>query len=106
MAMLPGDEREIVLDEGGFMREPDKWNRDIAKILAERQGISTLSEEHWRAINYLRGYYLEFRIPPPVAKLRKETGLNLEHICKLFPAGLSRGACKIAGLPRPPGLYP
>ena len=36
--MLPTSEREIPLDEDGFMQEPHKWDRDIAKIFAERQG--------------------------------------------------------------------
>jgi TusE/DsrC/DsvC family sulfur relay protein len=91
MGVSPTSESNIVSDEDGFMQEPDKWNRDIAKILAERQGVGALSEVHWMVINYLRDYYLEWRIPPPVAKLRKETGLNLKRICTLFPAGLSMG---------------
>ena len=58
------------------------------------------------ARNCLRDYYIELRMTPPVVKLRKETGLNLERSCKLFPAGLGMGTCKVAGLPRSLGLYP
>ncbi len=97
---------DVMLDEDGFMREPNTWNTSIAKVLAEDQGIPNLSEDHWKAINYLRDYYFRFHIPPPVAMLRKENGFNLKHVYELFPSGLAESACKIAGLPRAPGLYP
>lgn len=98
--------RDIVLDEDGFMQEPDKWNRGIAKILAEGEVTANLSEDHWRVIDCLRDYYLKFGVPPSVAKLRKDTGFNLKRICEFFPSGLGKGAVKIAGLPRPSYLYP
>ena len=68
--------------------------------------MDNLSSEHWKVINCLRGFYQKFGAPPPVKKLCRETGLNLKQIYDLFPAGLSRGAIRIAGLPRPQGLYP
>ncbi len=98
--------RDIMLDEDGFMREPNTWNTSIAKVLAEVREIPNLSEDHWKVINSLRDYYFRFNSLPPVAMLQKETGFNLKCIYKLFPSGLAKSACKIAGLPRAPGLYP
>lgn len=94
------------LDEEGFLRHPDIWNENVAQLLAQEEVPEGLTEEHWRVIKHLRDYYLEFGIPPPVAKLRKDTGFNLKRIYGLFSSGLGKGAVKIAGLPRPPGLYP
>jgi TusE/DsrC/DsvC family sulfur relay protein len=82
------------------------WTRDIAQLLAREEVPKGLTEEHWKVISCLRGYYLKFGVPPPVAKLQKDTGFNLKLIYALFPSGPGKGAVKIAGLPRPPGLYP
>jgi dissimilatory sulfite reductase related protein len=38
-----------------------------------------------------------------VRLLCKETGFKLKYIYELFPSGPARGACKIAGLPKPTG---
>ena len=51
----------------------------------------------------LRGYYLEFGVAPMIRKVVKETGFQLKHIYELFPTGPAKGACKLAGLPKPTG---
>jgi TusE/DsrC/DsvC family sulfur relay protein len=75
----------------------------VAKALAETEGIADLTEDHWKVINYLRQYYQQFGIAPMIRKLCKETGFTLKQIYDLFPSGPAKGACKIAGLPKPTG---
>ena len=75
----------------------------MAKALAETENVSEMTEEHWKVVNYLRDYYLEFGIAPMIRKLCKETGFKLKQIYELFPSGPAKGACKIAGLPKPTG---
>ncbi|GFN23243.1 MAG: TusE/DsrC/DsvC family sulfur relay protein [Thermoanaerobacteraceae bacterium] len=94
---------EIEVDEDGFIQDPDKWNEAVAKALAETEGVTELTEDHWKVINYLRQYYLQFGIAPMIRKLCKETGFTLKQIYDLFPSGPAKGACKIAGLPKPTG---
>jgi len=38
-----------------------------------------------------------------VRKICKNTGLKLKYIFELFPSGPAKGACKLAGLPKPDG---
>jgi tRNA 2-thiouridine synthesizing protein E len=38
-----------------------------------------------------------------IRKLCKETGFTLQQIYELFPSGPAKGACKLAGLPKPTG---
>jgi tRNA 2-thiouridine synthesizing protein E len=38
-----------------------------------------------------------------VRKLCKETGTDLKKMYVLFPSGPAKGACKVAGLPKPTG---
>ncbi len=100
-AMLGGQEIEI--DEDGFIQEPEKWNKEVAEDLAKAENAYPMGEEHWRLVNYLRDYYIKYEIAPPVRMLTKQTKLDLKRIYELFPGGPAKGACKIAGLPKPTG---
>jgi len=94
---------KIEVDEDGFMMEPDQWDEAIAKALATTEGVDELTEDHWKVVNYLREYYLQFGVAPMIRKLCKETGFKLKEIYDLFPSGPAKGACKVAGLPKPTG---
>jgi dissimilatory sulfite reductase related protein len=95
--------KEFQVDEDGFIQDPTQWNDEVAKGLAEQEGIKELTEDHWKMIRYLRGYYLEFGVAPMIRKVTKDTGFNLKQIYQLFPTGPAKGACKLAGLPKPTG---
>ncbi len=102
MAILAGKEMEV--DEDGFIQDPDLWDEAVAKDLAKKEeGIEEMTDEHWKLVHYLRNYYLQFKIAPMVRKVCKETGLDLKRIYVLFPSGPAKGACKVAGLPKPTG---
>jgi len=99
---------EIEVDEDGFIQEPEKWNKEVAEDLgkieaAYAQGDDHMSGDHWIIVDYLRNYYLEFGIAPPIRMLTKKTGVDLKTIYQLFPKGPAAGACKVAGLPKPTG---
>ena len=94
---------EIEIDEDGFIQEPDKWSRDVAEDLAKTENASPMGEEHWKLVNYLRDYFIKFGIAPPIRMVVKQTGLDLKKIYLLFPGGPAKGACKVAGLPKPTG---
>ena len=95
--------KQFDVDEDGFIQDPSQWDDTIARALAEQEGIKELTEEHWKIIRYLREYYLQFGIAPMIRKLCKETGFQLKYIYQLFPTGPAKGACKLAGLPKPTG---
>jgi TusE/DsrC/DsvC family sulfur relay protein len=93
----------IPLDEDGFIEEPDKWNEDVALALAKTEGVDELTEDHWKVVKFLREYYLEYEVAPMIRKLCKGSGFKLKQIYDLFPSGPAKGACKVAGLPKPTG---
>ena len=103
MATLTLGGKEIEIDEDGFIQDPTLWNEGVAADLAKTEGVDSLSEDHWKVVNYLREYYLEFNMAPMIRKLCKSTGFKLKVIYELFPSGPAKGACKIAGLPKPTG---
>ena len=94
---------QIEVDEDGFIQNPDKWSEELAAAIAKTEEVDDLTEDHWKVINYLREYFQEFGIAPMIRKLCKDTGFQLKYIYELFPSGPAKGACKIAGLPKPTG---
>jgi len=103
MPVLEIEGRKYEVDEDGFLQDPTIWNDQVARDLAKTEGIEELTEDHWKVVNYLRNYYLQYGIAPMIRKLCKETGFSLNKIYELFPSGPAKGACKVAGLPKPTG---
>jgi TusE/DsrC/DsvC family sulfur relay protein len=95
--------KELDIDEDGFIQEPDKWDKAVAEDIAKTEEAYPMSEDHWKVVNYLRNYFLEFEIAPPIRMVTKQTGFDLKTIYRLFPGGPAKGACKVAGLPKPTG---
>ncbi len=93
----------VEVDDDGFMVDPRRWNKQIARVLASTEGIDVLTDDHWAIMNYIREYYAEYGVAPMVRKLCKDTGFKLKEIYTLFPSGPARGACKVAGLEKPTG---
>lgn len=94
---------ELKVDGDGFLQEPGLWNRDVAEEFARIDGIGGLSEKHWEIITYIRDFWQESDMAPTVRSLCKQSGLKLKEVYQLFPKGPARGACRIAGLPKPDG---
>jgi dissimilatory sulfite reductase related protein len=94
---------KIDVDDEGFMEKPEEWNNEIAAALGSTEDITELTDDHWKVINYLREYFLQFGLAPMIRKLCKDTGYNLKQIYELFPSGPAKGACKVAGLSKPTG---
>ena len=95
--------KEIDIDEDGFIQEPDLWDENVATDLAKTEGVEAMGEDHWKLVNYIRDYYAKFGIAPMVRKLCKDCDFKLKYIYEMFPSGPAKGACKVAGLPKPTG---
>jgi TusE/DsrC/DsvC family sulfur relay protein len=103
MALIELGGKQIDVDEDGFIQDPANWDEAVAKSLAATEAVEELTDDHWKVVNYLRDYYLEFNMAPMIRMLCKSTGFKLKQIYELFPSGPAKGACKVAGLPKPTG---
>jgi len=104
MPFIAGKGKKLEVNEEGFLVNPQEWDKETAELLArEEEGIQELTEDHWAVVKYIRDYYLEKNLAPMVRKVCKTTGFQLRYIYELFPSGPAKGACKIAGLPKPDG---
>ncbi len=91
------------VDEDGFIDDYTNWSEEWVQYVKTEEGIDELGEEHRLVIKTLREYYEKNGIAPMVRVLSKVTGFKLKHIYELFPSGPGKGACKMAGLPKPTG---
>lgn len=95
--------KNIVFDAEGFMSEPTLWDDSVAAAIALEEGIDEMSEKHWAVVRFIRGYWQQEDLAPSVRMLCKESGVSVREVYKLFTSGPARGACRIAGLPKPDG---
>jgi dissimilatory sulfite reductase related protein len=104
MASIDVNGKKLELSEEGFLVDPKQWDDAVAVILAKsEEGLDSLTDEHWAVIRFIRGHYQETNLAPMVRSICKTTGLQLKRIYELFPSGPAKGACKLAGLPKPDG---
>lgn len=88
-------------DDKGYLKDFQAWTRELAGELAAREGIEELTSDHWKVIDFLRQYQSAHGVAPMIRVLCRETGFSLKEIYTLFPNGPAKGACRVAGLPRP-----
>lgn len=104
MTIIEANGRKLSLNEEGFLTNPKEWDEQVAEALARsEEGLESLTPEHWSVISFIRQHYLENNLAPMVRAVCKSTGLPLKRIYELFPSGPAKGACKLAGLPKPDG---
>ncbi|PIE68935.1 MAG: sulfite reductase [Deltaproteobacteria bacterium] len=103
MAMVEYEGKQFDVDEDGFLLNFEQWCPEWVDFVKESEGIKEISDEHQKVIDFLQDYYKKNGIAPMVRILSKVTGFKLKHIYELFPSGPGKGACKMAGLPKPTG---
>jgi TusE/DsrC/DsvC family sulfur relay protein len=104
MSQIVVNGKAYELNEEGFLAHPEEWTEEVAAVLAKaEEGIESLTGEHWAVVRYIRQYFRENNLAPMVRKVCQTTGFPLKQIYELFPSGPAKGACKVAGLPKPDG---
>jgi tRNA 2-thiouridine synthesizing protein E len=92
-------------DAHGYLVDLNTWTEEVAKEIAEEEGVS-LTAESFKLINFLRGEYINNNANQPnernmVKGLKDdwEGKLTTKELYTLFPKGPAKQAGKIAGLP-------
>ena len=93
----------LELDADGHLAHASDWNEEVARGLAKEEGIGTLTENHWKVINFMRTVFAEKGDAPSIRRLTKESGVDTKLLYELFPKGPAKKAARIAGLPKPKG---
>jgi TusE/DsrC/DsvC family sulfur relay protein len=100
VSMLTHTGVTIDVDDDGFLRRPEQWNEEVARLIAAENGIEQLTDCHWHVINFMRNEFLETGFVPRSLHLIER---HLETPCRDLVAlfgGLDPPltAAKIAGV--------
>ena len=97
--------KTIDTDANGFLANPEDWSEDLARHIAEKEGIE-LTDKHWDVINYLRDEYLNNGGNQPntrtiVKAMSDKWGKRLQQkdVYDLFPLDPSKQGGRVSGLP-------
>ncbi|MDX1397703.1 MAG: TusE/DsrC/DsvC family sulfur relay protein [Oceanospirillum sp.] len=105
--MLTIDNKQIQVDDEGYLENLADWQPEVAEQIAREEGLE-LTEAHWEILNLLRQFYQEFELSPAMRPLVKYIGINLDkdkaksiYLMQLFGESPAKMASKLAGLPKP-----
>ena len=94
----------IDIDHEGYLLEPSDWNKDVARVIAEKEGID-MTDDVWEVVMFVRDYFETNQCIPEhrrlLQALRKKHGkekATRKYVYNMFPYGYGQQACKIAGM--------
>jgi TusE/DsrC/DsvC family sulfur relay protein len=96
-------DREIHVDDDGFLTEYDEWDEDLAATLATNIGIGELTDDHWAVITFLRSDFQEQGETPTLRRVSTIGGIPTKNLFQLFPKKPARKMSYVAGLQKPKG---
>ena len=95
----------IETDANGYLSNIEDWSEDVAKVIAEQEGVS-LTEKHWDLINFLRDEYINNGGNQPNTRnivkamsAKWDEKIAQKDVYELFPKDPSKQGGRIAGLP-------
>ncbi|NNF39490.1 MAG: TusE/DsrC/DsvC family sulfur relay protein [Gemmatimonadetes bacterium] len=91
----------VSLDADGFLTDPADWSREVAEAMADHVGIGTLTDEHWRVLDFCRTDAQGGGSAPGLRRITKELDIPPGDMYRLFPKGPGTLAARLAGLKKP-----
>ncbi len=89
-------------DEGFLVNKTD-WSKDLAVEIAQEEGITELTDEHWKVIDFSRANAEASGAAPTLRQITQGADVTTKILFKLFPKGPAKKVAKIAGLGKPEG---
>jgi tRNA 2-thiouridine synthesizing protein E len=102
MSTLELEGKSVELDEAGYLKDAAQWSEEVARALAEREGID-LTEQHMNVIRAIRDYYRQHQVPPILTLVSKLCDVSYKELHDLFRKQPGKRAAKLAGLPKASG---
>ncbi len=94
---------DVQVNDEGFMTNPAEWTKEIAVELAKEEGISELTEAHWKIIEFCRANAETSHAAPTLRAITTGSGVSTKEVFALFPKGPAKKVAKISGLGKPEG---
>ena len=91
--------KEIEVNEEGYLLDFSQWDREVGQALAEEQNIS-MTDKHWEVIQYLQDKH-HAQEALSIRGIKKSGVINIKEFYALFPGGPLKKSTLIAGIPKP-----
>ena len=95
--------KTVQVNDEGFMTDPNEWDKEIAVVIASEEGITEVTDEHWKVINYCRDVGMDSGSAPTLRNITNGAGVSTKELFGLFPKGPAKKVAKISGLGKPEG---
>ncbi len=96
--------KTVQVNEEGYMTNAAEWNKEIAVELAKEEGIATLTDAHWKVIDYCRQWAgANDGKAPTLRTITSNAGVSTKELFGLFPKGPAKKVARVAGLGKPEG---
>lgn len=93
--------REVEVNSEGFLTIEDQWDEELAEVLAKNAGIEELTDEHWRAIRFVREDAAKQGQSPTLRRMQQAGGFDIKQLFTLFPGKPAKKLAYIAGKTKP-----
>lgn len=93
----------VAFNAEGYMLDANAWTKEIAVELAKLEGIDSLSEAHWKIVDFCRQTGLASGKSPTLRQITVGTGISTKDLFALFPKGPAKKVARVAGLGKPEG---
>ena len=95
--------KTVNVNDEGFLTNPAEWDKDIAAIIAQEEGINELTTPHWQVIEFCRKSAAANGAAPTLRTITNGAGVSTKDLFSLFPKGPAKKVARISGLGKPEG---
>ncbi len=90
----------VDVNEEGYFTDPSQWTKEIAVEIAKEEGIDTLTDQHFKIIEFLRNRHMNGEALS-IRSINHSGVIDVKTFYQLFPGAPLKKATKIAGIPKP-----
>ena len=91
----------VEVDDGGFLKNSADWNPELAKASAAEVGIPSLTDKHWKVVEFARQDTAAQGQSPGPRRIVASAGVTMKELYELFPKGPGKLIARVAGVPKP-----
>jgi tRNA 2-thiouridine synthesizing protein E len=90
----------VDLTDEGYFTNPSQWTKEIGAEIAKEEGITTLTDQHYAIIEFLRKHQIAGEALS-IRSINHSGIIDVKTFYQLFPGAPLKKANKIAGIPKP-----
>lgn len=91
--------KEIDVNEEGYLLDFNQWDREIGEGIAQESNI-VMTDKHWDVVKYIQDKHQKEEALS-IRGIKNSGVINIKEFYELFPGGPLKISTMIAGIPKP-----